>query len=221
MIKIFKIVSIISLTLVVAACGNTNSSDAVKKQHAQNCYTANSDLDLNNLNLKKYAKGDFKVGTSYSQKGKKYNPKVDLNYVETGYASWYGPGFHGQKTANGAEYDQDDYTAAHPTLQLPSVVRVVNLENKKSVIVVVNDRGPFHTSAGGKRRIIDVSKKAAKELGIINKGVAKVRVEYLHEETEKLISYLPNQHKNKAYAMFKKAKQPQCKVAPEGIENKG
>lgn len=113
-------------------------------------------------------------------------------YMEEGYASWYGKRFHGLKTASGPRYDMHEYTAAHRDLPLPSVVKVVNLENRKSVMVVVNDRGPYK---GGDDRIIDMSKKAAKDLGFVNKGVARVKVEYLPKETKRLKSKLkPNQY---------------------------
>lgn len=98
-----------------------------------------------------------------------------------GEASWYGPGFHGKSTANGERFDENDLTAAHPTLPMPSLVRVTNLQNGKSLIVRVNDRGPFKSS-----RIIDLSKRSAQTLGI--KGVQKVRVQYLQQETERYLA---------------------------------
>jgi rare lipoprotein A len=93
-------------------------------------------------------------------------------YVERGEASWYGPGFHGQQTASGAEFDQRDLTAAHPELPFGTRVTVTNLENGRKVKVKINDRGP---SADG--RIIDVSKEAAKKLDMISDGSAEVRIE--------------------------------------------
>lgn len=124
------------------------------------------------------SKGHYKVGRPYTIKGKRYYPSVDYAYNETGIASWYGPGFHGKATANGETYDQNELTAAHKTLPLPSIVRVTNLENGKSLIVRVNDRGPY---AHG--RIIDMSQRAAQLLGFRNKGIAKVRVEVLESES--------------------------------------
>src|SRR5690606_16715705 len=103
-----------------------------------------------------------------------YYPKEDWEYRETGIASWYGPGFHGRKTANGETYNQMDLTAAHPTLPMPVMVQVTNLENGRSIKVRVNDRGPF---ANG--RIIDLSKRSAQLLGMEQKGTAKVLVEIL------------------------------------------
>ncbi len=116
----------------------------------------------------------FKVGKPYTINGVTYVPRIDPNYDETGVASWYGPGFHGRPTASGETYDMDALTAAHPTLPLPSRVRVVNLDNGRSIVLKVNDRGPF-----AKRRIIDVSRRAAKELGFMRRGTARVRVQVL------------------------------------------
>ena len=96
------------------------------------------------------------------------------HYREIGVASWYGHPFHGRKTANGEVYDMHGMTAAHPTLPLPSIARVTNLENGRSITVRVNDRGPF-----AKRRIIDLSRRAAWELGFKDQGTAEVEVEYL------------------------------------------
>jgi rare lipoprotein A len=122
--------------------------------------------------------GNFKVGKPYTIMGETYVPRETYEYVETGIASWYGPGFHGNKTASGERYDKYEMTAAHRTLQMPSLVRVTNLDNGRSVIVRVNDRGPF-----AKGRIIDVSKRAAELLDMIGTGTAKVRVEMLSAES--------------------------------------
>lgn len=124
------------------------------------------------------SKGTFKVGSSYKVGGKRYYPTESYDYVETGIASWYGPGFDGKKTANGEIFDEDELTAAHKTLQMPSLVRVTNLDNGRSLIVRVNDRGPY-----ARGRIIDVSKRAAELLGFKNKGTAKVRLEVLPKES--------------------------------------
>ncbi len=125
--------------------------------------------------------GNVKIGKPYIVDGKTYYPEYDEHYDRTGEASWYGPGFHGKYTANGETYDQDDLTAAHPTLPMPSLVRVTNLGNGKSAIIRVNDRGPFKSS-----RIIDLSKKSAQRLGI--NGLAKVRVQFLRQETEEYLA---------------------------------
>jgi rare lipoprotein A len=92
-------------------------------------------------------------------------------FSETGIASWYGPKFHGRKTASGEKYNQNAMTAAHKTLPFGTKVRVKNVKNDKSVIVRINDRGPF-----AKGRVIDVSRAAAKKLDMINSGTAKVNI---------------------------------------------
>ncbi len=126
--------------------------------------------------------GHYKIGNPYTILGKKYYPEEDRNYKEIGVASWYGEDFHNKKTANGETYNMNDYTAAHRTLPLPSMVKVTNLENGKSIIVRVNDRGPF-----AKDRIIDLSKKVANYLGFQNQGTTKVKVEFLKAETDKML----------------------------------
>jgi len=123
--------------------------------------------------------GNFKIGKPYTVLGQTYVPQETYQYVETGIASWYGPGFHGSRTASGEKYDQHEMTAAHRTLQMPSLVRVTNLSNGKSVIVRVNDRGPF-----SKSRVMDVSKLAAENLGMIGTGTAKVKLELLPAESK-------------------------------------
>ena len=100
----------------------------------------------------------FKIGQPYRISGKWYYPQFVTEYEATGIASWYGHSYHGRPTANGEVYDMHALTAAHPTLQLPSVVEVVNLENGRSLILRVNDRGPFV-----KDRLIDLSLAAARE----------------------------------------------------------
>lgn len=116
----------------------------------------------------------FKIGEPYQILGKWYYPEFSTYYEAVGVASWYGESYHGRRTANGEIYDMDALTAAHPTLQLPSVVRVTNLDNGKSLVLRVNDRGPFI-----KNRLIDLSRAAARELGFEEQGLAKVHVQYL------------------------------------------
>jgi rare lipoprotein A len=122
--------------------------------------------------------GVYKVGNPYQIDGVWYYPAVDYSYAETGIASWYGPNFHGKYTANGELYDMNDLTAAHRTLPLPSIVRVTNLENGRSIKLKVNDRGPF-----AKGRIIDVSRRGAQLLGFDGKGTAQVRIEIVADES--------------------------------------
>ena len=115
----------------------------------------------------------YKVGKSYQVNGKWYHPKEDPNYSRVGTASWYGEQFHGRLTANGEIFDMNRMSAAHTTLPLPSMVEVTNLENGRSVVVRLNDRGPFVGD-----RIIDMSRAAARELGFERQGTARVRVRY-------------------------------------------
>ena len=122
--------------------------------------------------------GFYKVGNPYTVMGQSYTPKEDYNYSEVGIASWYGDDFHNKRTANGETYDMRAITAAHRTLPLPSIVKVTNLENGKSIIARVNDRGPYV-----KNRIIDVSQKGAELLGYRQNGTAKVKVEVLEKES--------------------------------------
>ena len=118
--------------------------------------------------------GVYRVGKPYVVAGRVYVPEDDPNYTATGYASWYGSDFHGRYTANGEIFDKDSISAAHPTMPLPSYARVTNLANHKSIVVRVNDRGPF-----ARGRLIDVSVKTAKLLGFYGHGVAKVKVDYV------------------------------------------
>jgi rare lipoprotein A len=118
--------------------------------------------------------GGYKVGKPYQIGDTWYYPREQPDYDKTGIASWYGPAFYGKQTANGELFDGNGLTAAHPTLPMPVNVRVTNLDNGKSTVVRVNDRGPY-----AQGRIIDVSRHAAEVLGFYAKGTAHVRVTYL------------------------------------------
>lgn len=131
--------------------------------------------------------GKYKIGDPYKIRGVWYYPKPDYEYNETGIASWYGPQFNGRPTANGETFDMNAISAAHRTLPLPSIVRVTNLSNGRSLKVRVNDRGPF---AHG--RIIDMSRRGAQLLGFEKAGTAKVRVEILPRESRQLAAAYNN-----------------------------
>jgi rare lipoprotein A len=118
--------------------------------------------------------GVYRVGKPYEVGGRVYTPEENSRYRAEGLASWYGDDFHGRLTANGEVYDMAAISAAHPTMPMPSYARVTNLANRKSLIVRVNDRGPYH-----RNREIDVSAKAAELLGFRQTGTAHVRVEYV------------------------------------------
>jgi rare lipoprotein A len=156
--RILRLCGAAALLAGVAACGSTSGGKAGGGGVVQ--------------------RGAYKVGNPYKIDGVTYTPQETFTLVETGVASWYGPGFHGKSTANGERYDQSDRTAAHRTLQMPSVVRVTNLENGQSTVVRINDRGPF-----ARNRIIDLSRTAAQEIDMIGRGTARVRVEQLQAES--------------------------------------
>ena len=118
--------------------------------------------------------GVYKLGQPYQIQGRWYYPEFDPEYDRVGLASWYGEPFHGRATANGERFDRGTVTAAHPTLPLPSLVRVVNLANHRELLVRVNDRGPFVGE-----RLIDLSQEAARQLGFERQGLAQVRVQFV------------------------------------------
>lgn len=118
--------------------------------------------------------GVYRVGTAYTIAGRTYFPESDPNYQAEGIASWYGRDFHGRRTANGEIFDMHSVSAAHPTLPIPSYARVTNLANRRSLIVRINDRGPFKDN-----RVIDLSSKSAELLDFKGNGLARVRVEYI------------------------------------------
>ena len=127
------------------------------------------------------AKPHYKVGTPYQIAGIWYYPERDLRYDKTGIASWYGDQFAGKLTANGEIFDPELVSAAHKTLPMPSVVRVTNLDNGKSLVVRINDRGPYVSG-----RIIDMSRAGARLLGFKDEGIARVRVQVLTEQSLRL-----------------------------------
>jgi rare lipoprotein A len=170
--KLKNIIALLALTLAITSCAG---------------------MDF--FGKKAKSQGHYKVGEPYTIAGQTYVPKEQPDYDEVGLASWYGSDFHGKKTANGDTFDKDSLTAAHNTLPLPSMVRVTNLENNKTLIVMVNDRGPF-----SKKRVIDVSERSAQILGFKDKGVAKVRVQFLQGQTKRLLADMPNAPKYLASA---------------------
>lgn len=150
--------------------------------------------------IKKYG-GVYKVGNPYKIAGRWYYPKEDYNYSEVGIASWYGEDFHGKSTANGERYEMNTLTAAHRTLPLPCIVKVTNLQNGRSIVVRVNDRGPFV-----KDRIIDLSKRGATLLGYMGQGTTKVRVEIMAKESKALKMAMLGQYNPEAEERAEEAK---------------
>jgi rare lipoprotein A len=134
--------------------------------------------------------GAVKIGRPYEVDGVRYVPADDRKYAANGVASWYGDKFHGRPTSSGELYDMGDLTAAHRTLPMPCFIKVTNIDNGKSVVLRVNDRGPYHSN-----RLIDVSRRAAQELGFINKGMARVKVERVFPsetvEQRRILAALP------------------------------
>ncbi len=127
------------------------------------------------------AQSTYKIGNPYEIAGIQYIPEESFNHVETGRASWYGPGFHSRLTANGEPFDQRAMTAAHRTLQLPSIIRVTNLKNGRQAVLRVNDRGPYHAD-----RILDVSEIAAEKLGFMRRGTTRVKIEVLGDPSRRV-----------------------------------
>ena len=155
--RMFRLKFIIAATLLLAGCASFSERRAAEEQGRRVA-----------------AGGIYKIGTPYEIEGDWYYPQEDATYDNTGIASWYGSKFHGRRTANGEIFDMDLLTAAHPTLPMPVRAKVTNLENGRSVVVRINDRGPF-----AKDREIDMSRHAADVLGFKEKGTAQVRVQYL------------------------------------------
>lgn len=157
------------------------------------CSTAELAVDLIQKSQRKQAEEErvaappleavpiYKIGNPYQIGGVWYYPERNLQYDETGIASWYGDEFAGRLTANGEIFDPEQVTAAHKTLPMPSVVRVTNLDNGRSLVVRLNDRGPY--VAG---RIIDLSRASARLLGFKEQGTARVRVQILAEQSLRL-----------------------------------
>ncbi|WP_430461632.1 septal ring lytic transglycosylase RlpA family protein [Thalassolituus sp. LLYu03] len=168
--------------LIVSGCATS------RYQHAQD-FTPEPVPDLHNLPEpvpKAEPKSAMGNPASYRVWGKEYQvlPSAD-GYREQGIASWYGMKFHGHRTANGEVYDVYQFTAAHKTLPLPSYVKVTRVDNGESVIVRVNDRGPFHEG-----RIIDLSYAAAVKLGINRQGTAKVEVEVVQPPASEPVRWI-------------------------------
>lgn len=192
-----KWLGIAVLCAATASCSTTSKTETKPKRSKE--YFSESEYGVkasprvaDGANIPKGG-GRFLVGNAYTVKGRRYFPKEEQNYDKAGLASWYGSAFHGRLTANGEAYDKEHLSAAHPTFPLPSYARVTNLENGSSVIVRVNDRGPFHEG-----RLIDVSSKTADLLDMKGTGTANVRVQYVgrapldgHDMPYLMASYSP------------------------------
>ncbi|MDR6430967.1 septal ring lytic transglycosylase RlpA family protein [Brucella pseudogrignonensis] len=171
----------VALALALAGCASAPQPKSSKKKHpkeyfAESKYGVKASPRVTNVQGKPLPRGGGRdqTGKPYQVKGRWYYPKENKNYASRGRASWYGSAFHGRLTANGEIYDMTHLTAAHPTMPLPSYARVTNMYNGSSVIVRVNDRGPFERD-----RVIDLSQKAAEMLDYQHHGTADVKVEYV------------------------------------------
>lgn len=162
----------ISGALLLAACAGGKSPPRTSPPPAKASAATASDAA-------RLGKWPVKLGKPYQVAGVTYVPVDDRDYREDGIASWYGPGFHALNTANGERYDQDDLTAAHRTLPMPSWLEVENLDNGRRLTVRINDRGPF-----ARGRIIDLSRKSAQLLGVDRAGTARVRLRRVYPQGE-------------------------------------
>lgn len=175
-----RILGIIAMCAAVASCSTTKAPKPGKQPQRSKEYFSEKEYGVKasprvvTSGPVPKGGGRFMVGDTYTVKGKQYTPKEEPGYNRKGLASWYGSAFHGRLTANGEVYDADHLSAAHPTFPLPSYARVTNLDNGSSVVVRVNDRGPFHPG-----RIIDVSSKTAEMLDMKRIGTANVQVSYV------------------------------------------
>lgn len=191
MLFIIKIIFIFFLSSTLTFCSHSTEHFSV--------YSFFSQKECSNSYDENYA-GHYKVGSPYQIKNITYYPRHDPAYDEVGMASWYGDHFHCKQTSNGQVFNKRELSAAHKTLPLPSMARVTNLVNNKSVVVIINDRGPFVGD-----RIIDLSEGAAERINMKKTGVAKVRVTYLEAETNMLLAKL-NLDRNIKYASKHKTK---------------
>jgi rare lipoprotein A len=163
-------IAVVSACLVLANCSSSGLSSRVDPKYG----VSSSPRVVAMGDPVPKGGGTYRVGKPYTVAGQLYVPEENVNYRQEGLASWYGDDFHGRQTANGEVFDMTSLSAAHPTLPMPCYARVTNLANGKSLIVRVNDRGPYHAN-----RVMDVSSRAADLLEFKNNGVARVRVEYV------------------------------------------
>lgn len=166
-VQIARIGVVIACSLGLANCGKSTTSNKYGVSASPRLVDAGEAVPKGG--------GRYSVGKPYVIAGKTYVPEENVQgYTASGIASWYGEDFHGRQTANGEVFDMHSIAAAHPTLPLPSYVRVTNLKNDRSLIVRVNDRGPYHEG-----RVIDVSVQAARLLGFYDTGTTRVKIDYV------------------------------------------
>jgi rare lipoprotein A len=161
-----------ALALGLTACSSGGSRPSNNRYDSRTGVSASARLIPPGASVPKGG-GHYKLGAPYKVSGRWYIPREEPNYDQTGIASWYGSDFHGRATANGEIYDMAGLTAAHPTLPLPSYAYVTNLENGRTILVRINDRGPYAND-----RVIDLSREVARQLDSEGRGLARVRVRY-------------------------------------------
>jgi rare lipoprotein A len=169
-------VTVVAVALATAACSRSGSStqqtSSDNRISPKTGTSASQRVFVDGQQIPKGG-GTYKIGSPYKIGTRWYTPTEDPNYDRRGLGSWYGSDFHGRKTANGEIFDMNALTAAHPTLPIPSYAYVTNLSNNRTVLVRINDRGPYAHD-----RIIDLSRRSARELGFEQNGVTQVRVKY-------------------------------------------
>lgn len=174
-VKALLVVSLLTTALLVSACarGSPRVADGGSAYDPKTGTSASPRVHSEGSRIPRGG-GSYKIGQPYKVAGRWYVPREEPGYDRSGIASWYGADFHGRKTANGEIFDMDALTAAHPTLPIPSYAYVTNPANNRTVLVRINDRGPYAHD-----RIIDLSRRTARELGIEAQGTAHVRVRYV------------------------------------------
>ena len=195
--KFYRFFLLIFSCLIISACQGGSHYRKLSREDPKNI---------------KY-RGHYKIGNEYTVKDVTYKPREVKNFTQEGIASWYGHragGFHGKSTSNGDIYNKNTLSAAHNTLQLPCLVKVTNLENNKSIIVMVNDRGPHSQD-----RIIDLSQKAAEIIDVKKMGSARVKLEFLAQETKSFLTIIGLEAKagsKSKHAIFNRKCSVNCQV---------
>lgn len=175
MVRLATLLTIVSPVVVACSSGGFHGSTGVKRSaFTSKEFGVSSSPRVSRSANPPRGGGRYLVGKPYTVRGQVYTPKEDPSYVAQGKASWYGADFHGRLTANGEIFSANAISGAHPTLPLPSYVRVTNLDNGRSLVVRVNDRGPYLPG-----RLMDVSARAADLLGFMNRGSANIQVNYV------------------------------------------
>ncbi|MBT3766493.1 MAG: septal ring lytic transglycosylase RlpA family protein [Rhodospirillales bacterium] len=205
--RYFRVCTIIVASLAMVACAETRLVVHTAKRISQSFDEPKKPQDK-----KAKHSGIYKIGKPYQIQGVWYYPEVNYQYDETGIASWYGPKFHAKKTANGEVFNMNELSAAHRTLPLPSAVRVTNLDNGRSLVLRVNDRGPF---AHG--RIIDISRRGSQILGFFKQGTARVRVQIMAPESRALAAAMERGPGKKVDTPITVAKLPKPSVTAQSL----